>query len=112
MTDEKETKQPENPAGKPNVEKGPPVPDDANAVERDGKIKVEAAKTAKAEKIEKDERYVDGKRMMTLEVGHYGNEIRVPGVIFTFSGIPGSWMREATKDECKKYDKYLASLTE
>jgi regulator of protease activity HflC (stomatin/prohibitin superfamily) len=79
----------------------------AAAKEEAAKIKTEAAQSAKTisgkakEKVKKS--ITPGKEfkgyVVALEKGHYGSKIRVLGDVFSFEGIMGSWMREATKEE-------------
>lgn len=41
--------------------------------------------------------------MVALQQGYASGSLRQPGEMFLFSGIPGSWMRPATKEETKIY---------
>lgn len=42
--------------------------------------------------------------MVATETGYASGSLQKPGDIFLFSGVPGSWMREATKEDIKAYD--------
>lgn len=49
---------------------------------------------------------VSGVMMIAIERGYYGGAIRDPDSptrLFSFTGIPGRWMRPATKEEIKDY---------
>jgi len=42
--------------------------------------------------------------MIATKEGYASGSLQKPGDIFLFSGVPGSWMREASKEEIKAYD--------
>lgn len=41
--------------------------------------------------------------MIATDTGFASGSLQKPGDVFLFSGVPGSWMREATKAEIKQY---------
>lgn len=41
--------------------------------------------------------------MVATEKGFASGSLQNPGDVFLFSGVPGTWMREATKEDIKAY---------
>lgn len=71
------------------------------------RVKKEERTVAVIEKSETGRDYPDavsGVMMIALEKGYYGGSIREPETVFSFTGIPGKWMREATKEEIANWN--------
>ncbi len=82
----------------------PPQPADAKPKQKEASESYGLARSLMLnESVKADPRYLDRKSVIVLDIGFAGGSVRQIGEVFTFSGIPGSWMREATKEEIAAY---------
>jgi len=72
----------------------------AETLEGRGEIYATRADAGKSPELEDP---VSNVWMIATETGYASGSLQKDGDVFLFSGIPGSWMREATKEEVKAH---------
>lgn len=90
----------------------PPVPSDALPEKNVGAVRSGKKGTRTTAQInaaiKEDKEYMKDKQVIALAIGNYGGMNRVVGECFSYTGLPGSWFREATKAEIKAYQAWRA----